>query len=184
MRHIRSMILGSVFLGSLAIAPALEAATCTGNVTLGEGSAQIVTGVANKSYQGVCFNDAIVDTAAEGANYGNHGEFVSHLTKLLNTWRQAGLITPREAGELTSAAARSHVGKTMGVRLIAFNDFHGKLQSPGPFGVQAGGPGTPIVNQPAGSPTSGGIDVMAAYVAALKAGHPNSVVVSAGDLIG
>jgi 5'-nucleotidase len=54
------------------------------------------------------------------------------------------------------------------VKIIAFNDFHGNLQSPGSF---------------SGSP-SGGIDVLATYVANLKAQNPNNVVVAAGDLIG
>jgi len=54
------------------------------------------------------------------------------------------------------------------VKVIAFNDFHGNLQSPGEFdGVAAGG-----------------ADVLAGYIAELKRRNPNSVVVSAGDLIG
>ncbi|OHX34827.1 bifunctional metallophosphatase/5'-nucleotidase [Methylomonas sp. LWB] len=68
---------------------------------------------------------------------------------------------------------------TSTVKIVAFNDFHGNLQSPGNFGVQAGGSGTAIVSKPAG-----GVDMLAAYVDALKAENPNSVVVSAGDLIG
>ena len=58
--------------------------------------------------------------------------------------------------------------QTTSVKLIAFNDFHGNLESPGLF---------------SGSP-SGGVDVLATYVNNLKAQNPNSVVVSAGDLIG
>lgn len=54
------------------------------------------------------------------------------------------------------------------VRVIAFNDFHGNLQSPGNFG---------------GRP-SGGADYLAGYVNNLKAGFPNNVVVAAGDLTG
>jgi 5'-nucleotidase len=57
---------------------------------------------------------------------------------------------------------------TATVKIIAFNDFHGNLQSPGTF---------------SGSP-SGGVDVLATYVNNLKAQNPNNVVVSAGDLIG
>jgi 5'-nucleotidase len=54
------------------------------------------------------------------------------------------------------------------VKIIAFNDFHGNLQSPGNFSGQP----------------SGGVDYLAAYVAQLKSQNPNSVVVSAGDLVG
>jgi 5'-nucleotidase len=163
--------------GLALAAPAL--AVCTGDVVIGEGPAQIVTGIPNRAVGGACLNDLIIDTAAEGANYGSHGEFVADLARLL-----ARLVARREvpflqAVELVSAGARSDVGKTIRVRVLAFNDFHGNLQSPGTFGVQAGGPGTPIVNKPAG-----GIDYLAGYVAAQRAASPNHVVVSAGDVIG
>lgn len=62
------------------------------------------------------------------------------------------------------------------VKIIAFNDFHGQLESPG----------TLRVNAAAATPTLsvGGIDYMAGHIARLQAQNPNSVVVSAGDLIG
>ena len=69
---------------------------------------------------------------------------------------------------LTGLAAGTVHAATITVKVIAFNDFHGTLQSPGSVS------GTPV----------GGIDVMASYVANLKAQNPNSVVVSAGDVIG
>src|SRR5262245_8170550 len=93
---------------SIALAsPMLAAAsTCTGNIIIGEGSPQVVTSVANKSVNGSCLNDLIVDTLAEGANYSNHGEFVSYLTKLVKDWEKQGIITGKAAGEIKSAAAR------------------------------------------------------------------------------
>jgi 5'-nucleotidase len=166
-------------LSPVPIGPALAATTCAGSVLIGEGPEQVTTGVANTAFQGRCLNAWIVDTAAEGANYGSQAEFVAHLGKLSLAWTKAQLITPQEAAELLAAGLRSHVGRMISVRVIAFNDFHGNLQSPGTFGAQAGGPGTPVVNQPAG-----GVDYLAGYVAAQKVGHPNNVVVSAGDLIG
>ncbi|HEX5130761.1 MAG TPA: hypothetical protein VFV90_13485, partial [Usitatibacter sp.] len=54
------------------------------------------------------------------------------------------------------------------VKVIAFNDFHGNLQSPGSFG---------------GAVVGGG-DYLAAHVARLKAANPMNVVVAAGDLVG
>jgi 5'-nucleotidase len=54
------------------------------------------------------------------------------------------------------------------VKVIAFNDFHGNLQSPGSFGGSA----------------VGGADYLAAHVARLKAANPMNVVVAAGDLVG
>ena len=107
-------------------------------MVIGEGPAQVVTTVANKSFQGACFNAWIVDTEAEGANYSSEAEFELHLGKLVVAWAKARLVTPRDAIELLAAGLRSHVGRTLKVRVIAFNHFHGNLQSPGTFGVQAG----------------------------------------------
>lgn len=56
----------------------------------------------------------------------------------------------------------------MTIKIVAFNDFHGNLLSPGNFG---------------GKP-AGGADYLAGYVAQLKAENPNNVIVGAGDLIG
>ncbi|MGE0386299.1 MAG: bifunctional UDP-sugar hydrolase/5'-nucleotidase [Gammaproteobacteria bacterium] len=68
---------------------------------------------------------------------------------------------------------------TRTVKVIALNDFHGNMESPGEFGIQPGGPGSEIAKRPAG-----GVEYLAAYVKRLRAGNPDSVVVSAGDLIG
>lgn len=63
---------------------------------------------------------------------------------------------------------------TFTLKIIAFNDFHGNLQSPGNFRADAESPSVP----------AGGVDELAGYVEALKAENPNHIVVSAGDLIG
>lgn len=63
------------------------------------------------------------------------------------------------------------------VKLIALNDFHGHLQSPGSFGTDARLP-------PAERPPVGGADALAAEVRLLEARNPEHVVVGAGDLIG
>jgi hypothetical protein len=69
------------------------------------------------------------------------------------------------AGLALSGAAHSR--EPVQVRLIGINDFHGNLLSPGNFG---------------GKP-SGGADYLAGYVAAEKLGHPNNVVVAAGEVL-
>jgi len=69
---------------------------------------------------------------------------------------------------MLALAAGAAQAATTTVKVIAFNDFHGNLQSPGSF---------------SGAP-SGGVDVLATYVGNLKAQNPNNVVVSAGDLLG
>lgn len=160
----------------LALAGAATAA-CTGNVTIGEGSAQVATAVANKAVSGSCLNDLIIDTEAEGANYGNHGEFVVTLGKHLYDWTRQGVLTPSEAVELQVAGAKSSVGRTMKLRVIALNDFHGNID----------GANLNLTSTVDGIPSrtpAGGVDYIAGLVKQLKAGAPNNVVVSAGDLIG
>jgi 5'-nucleotidase len=92
----------------------------------------------------------------------------------------------REAGELLAAAARSDVGKTIKVRVIAFNDFHGNIDGAN-LNLRSD-PDDICIRNPSGQCAAGvpagGVDYMAGLVRQLKAGAPNSVVVSAGDLIG
>ena len=61
------------------------------------------------------------------------------------------------------------------VKIIAFNDFHGTLQSPGRFGASA---------QASVRPAVGGADALAAWVERLKARAPDNVVVGGGDFVG
>lgn len=160
----------------LALAGAATAA-CSGNVTIGEGTSLVTTAVVNKAVGASCLNALIVDTEAEGANYGNHGEFVVHLGQRLYGWTRQGILTPREAIELQVAAAKSSVGKTMKLRVIALNDFHGNID----------GANLNLTSTVDGIPSrtpAGGVDYIAGLVKQLKAGAPNNVVVSAGDLIG
>ncbi len=60
------------------------------------------------------------------------------------------------------------------LKIIALNDLHGNLQSPGKFSA---GPG-------AGAVDAGGVDYLAGYVGQLKSENPDNVVVSVGDLTG
>jgi 5'-nucleotidase len=61
---------------------------------------------------------------------------------------------------------------TVRVQLLAFNDFHGNLEPP------AGSNGR------IGQTPAGGVEFLAAHIAALRATNPNTLVVSAGDNIG
>jgi 5'-nucleotidase len=63
------------------------------------------------------------------------------------------------------------------VRIIAFNDFHGALQPPR-YAIPAVGPDGSEVRVPAG-----GAAYLASAMRRLREGHPNSLSVSAGDLI-
>jgi 5'-nucleotidase len=164
----------SVLIG-LALSGAVLA--CDGTVTIGEGATQIATEIPNRSIDGTCLNDLIVDTTAERANYGSHGEFIVELTKAAIGWVKSHEISGKELGRLISAAARSDVGNTLKVRIIAFNDFHGNIDGAN-LNYTSAADGIPS-RTPAG-----GVDYMAGLVQQLKAGSPNNVVVSAGDLIG
>ncbi|MFZ2724888.1 MAG: bifunctional metallophosphatase/5'-nucleotidase [Methylococcaceae bacterium] len=62
------------------------------------------------------------------------------------------------------------------LKIVAINDFHGQLESPGS-----------LRNLPTDSTATvpvGGVDWLAGYIADVKSKNPNTVVVSAGDLIG
>jgi len=63
------------------------------------------------------------------------------------------------------------------VKIVAFNDFHGTLQSPGRLGSSARVPADQ-------RPAVGGADALAAWVARLTAQGPNHVVVGGGDFVG
>jgi 5'-nucleotidase len=72
-----------------------------------------------------------------------------------------------------AAAAGHHKhGKTVDVQLLAVNDFHGNLAPPS--GSSGNINGTP----------AGGVEYLATHIRNLRAQNRNSVVVSAGDLIG
>lgn len=63
------------------------------------------------------------------------------------------------------------------VQIVALNDFHGQLEPPGGSGGQ-------IVLADDSKVDAGGAAFLATHVAALRADNPNTIVVSAGDLIG
>jgi len=67
-------------------------------------------------------------------------------------------------------------GPTTTIKIVAFNDFHGQLESPGTLRTNPAS-STPNV-------AVGGVDWMAGYISKLKSQNPNTVVVSAGDIIG
>jgi 5'-nucleotidase len=90
------------------------------------------------------------------------------------------------AAAITLSACAAHVAPpTSGpvekgpveVQILAFNDFHGNLQTPAPVEVtETNGTKHKIV--------TGGVAHLAAALAGLRTGHANTVTVSAGDTIG
>ena len=69
-------------------------------------------------------------------------------------------------------AAGAKPSGTVNVQILALNDFHGNLQPP------AGSSGR------IGTVNAGGVEYLATHINALRATNPNTVFVSAGDMIG
>lgn len=90
----------------------------------------------------------------------------------------AACATPRtEHGHHDPKPGHGHGPESITVKLIAFNDYHGNLQSPGSFGANTA---VPFAQRP----PVGGADALAAWVARLKRENPLHAVVGAGDSIG
>jgi len=144
-------------------APAFALTTaCSGNVMLGS----IDSLVADRSVGGSCINDLIIDTPN---SWGNHGLFVSHVSQVTLDLLKRRAISAQERSRIMSAAARSNVGKTLDVRILGINDFHGALQ--GPTGTFDGKP-------------VGGAEYVAGHARKLRGEAAHSLMISSGDLIG
>ncbi|KAB0585170.1 bifunctional metallophosphatase/5'-nucleotidase [Ideonella dechloratans] len=74
---------------------------------------------------------------------------------------------------IVRASAAQDTGNPV-IKVLALNDFHGALESPGTYKA----------NGDAAAVPAGGVDELAGYIAAARAANPNTIVVSAGDLIG
>jgi 5'-nucleotidase len=66
------------------------------------------------------------------------------------------------------------------VQILAVNDFHGNLEPP----TSSSGCVPPVSGCPAPNAPAGGVEYLATHINNLRALNPNTVVVSAGDLIG
>ncbi len=144
-------------------APALAATvTCGGNVMLGT----VDSGVVDRNVSGGCINDLIIDTPN---HWGNHGQFVSHVSQVTLDLLRQRAISAQERSRIMNAAARSEVGKTLNLRVLGINDFHGALQ--GPTGTFDGKP-------------VGGAEYVAGHVRKLRSEVAHSLFLSNGDLIG
>lgn len=73
---------------------------------------------------------------------------------------------------ITATSAGARPSGTVDVQILALNDFHGNLLPPaGSSGLVSGVP-------------AGGVEYLATHISNLRALNPNTVVVSAGDMIG
>jgi 2',3'-cyclic-nucleotide 2'-phosphodiesterase (5'-nucleotidase family) len=91
-------------------------------------------------------------------------------------------------GGSSTAAAN---GPTMDIQLLSFNDFHGNLETPsGSSGRIVTGhktvtdPKTGVVSAQDVTTDAGGVEYLATHLKEARKGHPYSLTVAAGDLIG
>ncbi len=85
----------------------------------------------------------------------------------------------------TSEAAKN--GPTMDIQILSFNDFHGNLEPP------SGSSGRLVtdhkIDPVSGKPVDvtqdvGGVEYLATHLKQAREGHPNTLTVAAGDIIG
>ena len=93
------------------------------------------------------------------------------MNKRLSISLLAAVVLAATLGVVGIVSAASPSG-TVNVQLLAVNDFHGNLQPP------SGSSGR------VGTINAGGVEYLATHINNLRATNPNTVVVSAGDMIG
>ena len=122
------------------------------------------SGIANRVVAGACtIDDQILDDEQQ---WGSQAAFLSHVSTVTFNLLKQGKINATERAKLMSAAQISGIGKTIKVKLIGFNDFHGY--------IKAG----------EGSSSNPGVARFSTKINELRAQNSLNAVVSAGDMIG
>ncbi|HWN20386.1 MAG TPA: bifunctional metallophosphatase/5'-nucleotidase [Gaiellaceae bacterium] len=97
-------------------------------------------------------------------------------TMLLLVALAVAIVTAPLAGAAGGPSDRAaEKAQTTEIQILGLNDFHGALQPPTGSGGRLG---------PSGTPEFGGVEFLATHVRQLRATNPNTLFVSAGDLIG
>jgi len=92
----------------------------------------------------------------------------------------AALAAPALAAPTAGPDTSKAPGKTqLKIQILSFNDFHGNLEPP------SGSSGT-LQTGPAKTDTTavGGVEYLATHLKQARVGHPNTVTVAAGDMVG
>ncbi|GAA2748019.1 bifunctional metallophosphatase/5'-nucleotidase [Terrabacter aerolatus] len=92
----------------------------------------------------------------------------------------AALAAPALAAPTAGPGTSTAPGKTQfPIQILSFNDFHGNLEPPsGSSGrIQTGPASTDTTNV-------GGVEYLATHLKQARVGHPNTVTVAAGDMVG
>lgn len=129
---------------------------CAGSLVFGDTD----SGVFNRPVGARCLSDFY---RAQPNTWASHEAFVLHAGLTTTALQFTGALRFGEFGKLVRSARASSVGKTITVKVIAFNDFHGNLEAAG---------------------SNPGVARFATRIQALKDENRLHAVVSAGDLIG
>ena len=92
----------------------------------------------------------------------------------------------------TSGTSDAANGPTLDIQILSFNDFHGNLEPPsGSSGrlvidhaLNAAGAAVDVTTDSLTPPGVGGVEYLATHLKQAREGHPYSLTVAAGDLIG
>lgn len=147
-------------------------ANCPGSIAFGAAASRGPQ-VADRLLDGRCLSAHLAD--AVGRDPTPDERFIA-VASLASRWAEDGVLSRKEAAALMSAARDVTVANTVKLRVLAFNDFHGHLDG---SRLMVNSPIDGIHTAPAG-----GIAHLAGLVRELRTGMPDTVVVSAGDLIG
>ncbi|HET8604286.1 MAG TPA: bifunctional metallophosphatase/5'-nucleotidase [Marmoricola sp.] len=99
----------------------------------------------------------------------------------------AAAVQPAPASAATHDIRSSQQGPLMPLQILSFNDFHGNLEPPsGSSGrLVTGHHLDPTTGDPVNETTDvGGVAYLASHLAQARQGHPNTLTVAAGDIIG
>ncbi|MDO9600241.1 MAG: bifunctional metallophosphatase/5'-nucleotidase [Azoarcus sp.] len=164
----------SALLAALSLLASTAAfADCPGTLTFGSASSSRSAQVADQLLDGLCLSARLAE--ATGPEPTPEERFIA-VASLASRWADEGVLTRKEAAALLSAVRDATIANTVKMRILAFNDFHGYLDG---SRLMVNSPIDGIHTVPAG-----GIAQLAGLVRELRAGMPDTVVVSAGDLIG
>ena len=160
----------ATLLGLAFATGSVQAASCAvpdaqTTVTIGHLATTVPNLDADGTGSGNCtLNDLIL----EEGTYADQATWLAHVNSVIDSV-PAGNLNDAQKDEIRAAAAKYDIKRYQRIKLVAINDFHGQLTSPGSNLSTA----------------AGGIDWLGGYVNALRAKNPNGTLfLSAGDLIG
>ena len=90
------------------------------------------------------------------------------------------VLAPIAGARVDASAGKQAKAEDLKLQILALNDFHGALRPPDE--TSSGGRIGPALS--AGGVAAGGVEYLATHVRQLRATNPNTLFVSAGDLIG